>query len=726
MQRQQPPIKRRNGVGFLVENVLHDMNTSDNDDDYDTTNHSNKCEKYNESGENNNDKNNNDKNNNDKNKKYDEIKISIIKILKKINERKNYNHKIYNVQNVQNVQNVKNKTDATFSYINYSKIREQYRELVKVLYGEMENNKTKHRANWHIAMLCRLLAYTRDISDGCGERDLAYMQLFELARMDVKLASGLLKNLVTSQSNAQTQAQSSNKSPIGSWKDIKGLVAYMRRTMNMRDERDMTAYLGLTKYAVTFVNERLAKDVLAFYKDDNERDTATDDEEEQISFVSKWIPRENKSKKYGNFYERLACDYYKDWLPKDRNVNPISYEKAVVKCKIHYRKLVSFLNQYLETPQIKMCQQRWSDIAFSKTTRLTRDLQDRALLNLNPDDHRTKRCANNSDREACAEKYKVWKCDAINHQSGINTDLETHVRVAEYYSSCNSLAVNRNAEWAAFVSQEALKSGLSRVVPVLAGNSYKAIGLALAVAENAATGRTLILKDGNALDLHDLDASFVKNVRCLRKIVQVRGAPMYSVYSHPMYKCLISVLKLLVESNVPAKQTRNVEEPGFTVTIFADDDSSHFFNDDDASFGEVLDEVSLLYGEFGYRVPSVVLWAMESTVRNENHLHIYNSNNSNNNSSNNSNNGSNNDDDGNEMVAYSSVSHGGALTVRVGCDKNEICTYLGLEVKNKNKKEEWEREFCNNYNEWEGGWNHLVEMLYDRRYYNFEQCFWKK
>ena len=707
-QQPQPSTKRREGLGFLVENVLSDTN-ADNIDIC-LTNDENKCDK-----------------------KYDDIKQCILAIFKKIKERKHYNHKTYNICN---------KNDATFSYINYSKVRDQYRELLKLLYGEKERHETKHRAKWHVAMLCRLLAYTRDISDGCGERELSYMQVFELARMDAEVASHVLKNVVASQSDSQSESQSQseacNKSPIGSWKDIKGLVAFMRRTMNMRDERDMAAYLALIKYAVKLVNERLAKDVLAFYNDDgedNESDKNKAGDDNEVSFVSKWIPRENKSKKYGNFYERLACDYYKDWLPKDRNVNPVSYEKAVVKCKIHYRKLVSLLNQYLETPQVKMCQQRWSDIALSKTTRLTRDLQDRALLNLKTDDHRIKRYAHNSDRNACAEKYKVWKCDAINCQNGINTDLETHVRVAEYYSSCSSLEANRNAEWMAFATQKALKSGVSsRVIPVLAGNSHKAIGLALAVAENAATGRALILKDGKAVKLYDLDASFVKNVKYLRSNAQVRGAPWYSVYSHPMYKCLILVLQLLIESNVSAKQTRNAsEESGFTVAIFVDDDDdlSQFVNDEDVSFAEVLDEASLLYREFGYGVPNVVLWAMASAVGHEKH------DNNDDHDDHDDHDGHDDHDDHDEPVTYNAVSHGGALTIRVGCDKDDICTYLGIKNNNNNnnKKEDWEHkrlhnqihsQLSNNESDWQNEWNNLVEMLYRRRYYKFEQCFWKQ
>lgn len=675
------------GIGFIVEKLLNDFN-NDNDNEECNKECNKEC--------------------NNRDKMYNEIKQSILAIYKKIKQRKNYNHKMYNNKCNKNDEKNDENNDVKMSYMNYSKVKEQYRELLNLLYREKENSQTKDRANWHIAMLHRLLAYTRDISEGCGERELAYMQLFELARMDADVASRALETIVTCKSEKHKKTK-----PLGSWKDVKGLVAYMRRTMNMRDERDMAAYLGLTKYAVRLVNERLAKDVLAFYKDEGNNDDDEgidyDSNDDEVSFVSKWIPRENKSKKYGNFYERLACDYYKEWIPKDRNANPTSYEKAVVKCKIHYRKLVSFLNQYLETPQVKMCQQRWSDITFSKTTRLTRDLQDRALLNLKSSDHRVRRHTGNADRDACAEKYTAWKCDTINYNNGIKTDLVTHVSVSKYYSACSSLSYNRNAEWAAFASQEALKNKLSRAIPVLAGNSNKAIGLALAVAENAATGRTLIVKDGEELVLHDLDASFVKNVKYLTSKAQQwqGGVQLHSVHSHPMYKCLISALKLLVESNVTPKETRHSEEgeSRFTVTIFADDDSSGLFNDD-VSFGQVLNEASLLYREFGYGVPNVVLWAMASTVCHENHIN--NDNNYNNCST-------------HEPVAYSSVSYGGALTIRVGCDASDICKYLGVE----NKKEEWNHHTNDRPNEWYHQWNHLVEMLYNRRYYPFEQFFWK-
>jgi len=674
---------QREGLGFLVDNLLseYDSKNENNDD------------KYNENSEYNDDD------------SYDKIKRSIVELYKKINQRKMYN----------------NNNNNAISYINYSKIREQYRELLNMLYktiNEKTNETTdKQRAKWHAVMMYRLLAFTRDIGEGCGERELAYMQLFEWARVDAIMASHALERFVTPTKGSDPQKMN----PLGSWKDVKGLVAYMRCTMNMRDDRDMAAYLALTNFSISMVNGRLAKDVLAFYKDDDDH---PNDPNDNVSFAAKWIPRENKSKKYGNFYERLACDYYKMWLPKDRNANPVSYEKAVVKCKIHYRKLVSFLNRYLDTPQIKMCERNWSDLAFSKMTRQTRDAQDSALQNVKSDDYRCKRHNSNADRDECAEKYKVWKCDMLNYRNGINTDLETHVRVAKYYSGCSSLASNRNAEWAAFASQKQLATNLQRIIPVLAGSSYKAIGLSLATAANALTGPTLVLRN-EFFVLHDLDESFVKNVNGLirqQQQHQDQDRSEQTNISHSnsnntlLYKCLTCVLKLLIESNVSAKQTKDAQAP-FTIMIFADDDASPFFNmgDCDTCFKDAWNEASLLYGEFGYAVPNIVLWAMKSVVNN-----------------NNNNNNHNNDCRFQDHeVSYSSVSHGGALQIRAGCNPSDICTYLGTNGNNNNQRQMKEFISANSANsanevEWVNEWNDLVETLYNTRYFEFEQYFWKQ
>ena len=242
-----------------------------------------------------------------------------------------------------------------------------------------------------------------------------------------------------------------------------------------------------------------------------------------------------------------------------------------------------------------------------------------------------KRHSENADREACAEKYEVWKCDMMNRTAGISMDLQTHVAVARLHSVCSSAAVNVNAQWAAFVSQsqKQQRQCLNRVIPFLAGSSNKAIGLALATAENAATGRTLIIKD--------------------------------------------------------PKESRP-----FTVTIFADDDE---LSSSLTAQKKDFEEASFLYREFGYAVPSVVIWAMTSC----------------------------HDD------AYTSISCDGAFTIRVGCQPSDICAYVGIDGAHRDSDSDSDSGRYRNelrQPEWQIEWNRLVEQLYSARYYELEKHFW--
>ena len=169
------------------------------------------------------------------------------------------------------------------NYLNHAKLREECRVMLETMVNTINNQPTsdgKHRGKWHASVLYKLMAYTRDIVNGYGERDLAYMQLFEWARVDVSLAKHALELFVNSDGN-------NSNSNIGSWKDVKSFFAYMRRVINVRDDRDMWAYTEMTDFMVGMVNARLATDVLAFYSDDNDDDPTTT----SISLVSMWIPR---------------------------------------------------------------------------------------------------------------------------------------------------------------------------------------------------------------------------------------------------------------------------------------------------------------------------------------------------------------------------------------------------------------------------------------------------
>jgi len=592
----------------------------------------------------------------------------------------------------------------TSTYLNHAKLREECRSILEKMVNTINNQPTtegKHRGKWHASVLYKLMAHTRDIVNGYGERDLAYMQLFEWARINVSLAKHALELFVNSN--------------IGSWKDVKSFFAYMRRVINVRDDRDMHAYMEMTDFMVGMVNARLAADVLAFYSDENDDDPANS--KNSVSLVSKWIPRENKSKKYGNLYERLACDYYKMWLPKDKS-NITSYDKAVLKCKIHYRKLISFLNRYLDTPQIKMCEQNWSNIDFDRVGRRTQKLQNSALLNLNnPNcDHmitkqpKPSQTNQNKDRETCADKYKTWKSDMLNYKHGISGNLVHHV--SDVYYGIHPFESDKNAQWRAYLTQleTANETNLKYMIPVLTGTSFRTVGLALAVAEKSVIGKKIITttatancKTRNNLEKVNLEDSFVKNVKKLKPYNSDKKNDKGKLDIH---LCLIAVLQTMIDSGITPKQFK--EYPQLTVVIFADCESDISIGECETcdcmcKFNSAYNEAAHVYAEFGYAAPKILLWALETESETEL-------------------------DSKHQLQYYSS---GNILSRRVGCGGSDIVKFLGIAETTKMQNHPTQTQTQNHPYEkkcnecvWFEEWNSLTSRLYNS-HADFVRCFWK-
>ena len=597
----------------------------------------------------------------------------------------------------------------TSTYLNHAKLREEYRTVLETMVNTINNQPTtegKHRGKWHASILYKVMAHTRDIVNGYGERDLAYMQLFEWARINVSLAKHALELFV----NSDNKSNSNSNSNIGSWKDVKSFFAYMRRVINVRDDRDMRAYTEMTDFMVGMVNARLAADVLAFYSDDNDDDPTNS--KNTVSLVSKWIPRENKSKKYGNLYERLACDYYKMWLPKDKS-NVTSYDKAVLKCKIHYRKLISFFNRYLDTPQIKMCEQNWANIDFDRVGRRTQKLQNTAFLNLNNPNCDHNQPNQNKDRETCADKYKTWKSDTINYKQGISGNLVHHVSDIEY--GLYHLESDKNAQWRAYLTQleTANETNLKYMIPVLTGTSFRTVGLALAVAEKSVIGKKLITttatansKTRNNLEMYKLEDSFVKNVKKLKPYGSEKKNDKDKL---DIYLSLIAVLQTIIDSGITPKQFK--EYPQLTVVIFADIETDVSIGECETcdcmcKFNSAYNEAARVYAEFGYVAPKILLWALETESAE-----------------------SKAEPQPQPQLPY--YSSGGILTRRVGCGESDIVKFLGIAETTKVKNNPTQTQTQNHPYEkkcnecvWFEEWNSLTSRLYNS-HADFVRCFWK-
>ena len=229
-------------------------------------------------------------------------------------------------------------------------------------------------AKGYLSLLYRMIGHTRDIIDGKGEYMLTYMMIYVWYEFYPELAKFALKCLVNVDDKSIHQ--------YGSWKDIKYFCKYCL-------DKGLTIDSPLIQYSIHITNEQLKKDYLNLCNNNIN----------EISLVSKWIPREKS--KFSNIYQSLAIDYFNEYLNADQTVYQI--EKAILKCKTKYRKLLSSLNKVIDTVQIKQCDHKWDKINFNKVTSVTLTKQKKAFLNIKNDG--SIRYPDDEDRIKCSKNF---------------------------------------------------------------------------------------------------------------------------------------------------------------------------------------------------------------------------------------------------------------------------------------------------------------------------------
>ena len=235
------------------------------------------------------------------------------------------------------------------------------------------NKELKEEYVHYLILLYKIVGNTRDIVNGKGERELTYMMITVWYDFFPELAFYALNTLVYSHSFLNTKA---NIHSYGSWKDMKYFCNYVKKRFYDNEEHP------LIKECIKIINTQLLLD---------EQSKPNDN----ISLVSKWIPRE-KSKKFGWIFTYLAYDYFKHYIQSANDLFSIINSK--LKCKTHYRQLISKLNNKLNTVQIKQCSKEWSKIDFENVTSVTLNKNYKCFLN----DKEIK----DEDRVKCEENFK--------------------------------------------------------------------------------------------------------------------------------------------------------------------------------------------------------------------------------------------------------------------------------------------------------------------------------
>jgi hypothetical protein len=294
----------------------------------------------------------------------------------------------------------------------------QFSETYEELLASLTDSLTKNtdcvvHYKLILKMLYKLIAQTRDVCYGKGERDITYMMIYTWWKYYPDMGLFALYSMMFSEYNMKNENKSGFKLYIdtsnvyvphqnsyGCFKDVKYFCNYVRKYGDKRISNKNTL---LCKYVITMLNQRVYDDYTEYCKNGT-----------LPSLACKWVPRENS--KYDWIFEQMAIQWGYATNPHilssvnleqydGMNVS-FKYVKAVIKCKMIYRKVISQLSKLLDLPETKQCQNKWSEIDPVKLTIDAMFRNSNALFNIdNTFDYREPTIID-KDRRQCAANIK--------------------------------------------------------------------------------------------------------------------------------------------------------------------------------------------------------------------------------------------------------------------------------------------------------------------------------
>ncbi len=265
-------------------------------------------------------------------------------------------------------------------------------------------------------LLYRLIAHTRSVNDGLGERDLTYAMICVWYRHYPIHAIKALRYIVSTYG-------------IGSWADIKYISAYALKSNDPNADAIIDSAIGLLNFQLN--EDRVAwNKALGNYLQIKKSMPTTllsrPDGREIMSFAAKWAPREKS--RFGWLFNRMAMQW--------------SQMFSVVNAK-SFRRMISSLNRELETVQIKQCARKWADISPETVSICTLLRQKKAFTKVH-----------NEDRATCASNFSdFYEKAVLAIPSG---------KLVSY-----ALAKDRNESWLNRVWSEKPKMKPNNAIPIV-------------------------------------------------------------------------------------------------------------------------------------------------------------------------------------------------------------------------------------------------------------------
>jgi hypothetical protein len=382
-------------------------------------------------------------------------------------------------------------------------------------------------ARGHLSVLYKMIGHTRDIVDGKGECTLTYMMIFTWYEFYPELAMFALKCVVDLGDKSIHQ--------YGSWKDIKYFCQYCKN-------RGVFDNHELIEYAIELTNAQLKSDYETTIYGGND-----------ISLVAKWIPRENST--FGWLNEHLAVAYYQ-YLETAKTQD--SVDRAVLKSKMEYRKLLSWLNKHLDTLQIKQCGHMWSKINFDNVTSISLTKQKKAFQNIKQNGE--VRYHDNSDRITCAKLFNAHIQTAI--ESGAEVKGR-RVSMVDFTKQALSLLRHHNqVEFDLLNSQwrdnGSLNGCFGKMIAMVDVSSpmdgdplCAAIALGIRIAEKSALGKRIMTFGAKPswLNLEGYD-DFVSQVNVIRNAEWGMNTNFYSA--------LDTILSAIILNKMPPEDVQDM------------------------------------------------------------------------------------------------------------------------------------------------------------------------
>jgi len=429
----------------------------------------------------------------------------------------------------------------------------------------------------YMVLLYKMVGHTRDIIDGKGEYSLSYMLLNTWAIFNLDLAKFALKQFVLN--------DDPDVHPYGSWKDIKYLYKYSKGAD------------ALVSYGIQLANDQLRRDLTL----------------ENPSLLGKWVPREKSQ--FGDLFSLMASDYFSNYLATAKTDE--AKTKALLKAKMDYRKVISGLNQKLDTTQIKQCACHWSDLVPEKQTSITMHKQKQAFLNLKKNGEQR---SDLDDRIKCGEKFTEYAGKAARNEVtikgkriGLNDFTKEALNLITYNKKNGPEAQILNAQWTNNSLQTGALGKMIAMVDVsgsMDGDPMNAaIALGIRVAEKSMLGKRVLTFSACPTWINvEKCANFVEMVDVIKHDSNWGTNTNF-------YAALNMILDAIVANKLKPEDVEDM-----VLAIFSDMQIDDAYDDRSGSMETMMDKIEKRYVEEGtklwgkpFKAPHILFWNLRST-----------------------------------------------------------------------------------------------------------------